>query len=228
MAITVRIATKVDIPQCALLLGVLFGQEHEFTPDGSIQERGLDMIVGNPSVGTVFVCDLDGVIVGMVSLLSTVSTALGSKVALMEDMVVLPGFRGRGIGKMLVDYACHWAVDHGFGRLTLLTDADNETAHRFYAARGFARSEMVVFRKMLDVEAIDTPITTPLPTAGRGDMPALPAWICEECGYVYDPSEGDLEWNIRPGVAFEKLPAEWCCPVCNAGREKFRLFDSTL
>lgn len=56
----------------------------------------------------------------------------------------------------------------------------------------------------------------------------MPAWICTECGYVYDPAEGDLEWNIRPGIPFEKLPPEWCCPVCNADRSVFRLFDSQL
>jgi len=35
------------------------------------------------------------------------------------------------------------------GRITLLTDADNEAAQRFYRAKGFTPSEMVVFRKLL-------------------------------------------------------------------------------
>jgi rubredoxin len=60
------------------------------------------------------------------------------------------------------------------------------------------------------------------------NAPALDAWICEECGYVYDPTEGDLEQNIRPGIPFGNLPDDWLCPVCNAVREKFRIFDSTL
>lgn len=54
------------------------------------------------------------------------------------------------------------------------------------------------------------------------------AWICEECGYVYDPAEGDLDWNIRPGIPFDQLPEEWYCPVCNGDRKKFRPFDSQL
>jgi rubredoxin len=56
----------------------------------------------------------------------------------------------------------------------------------------------------------------------------LNAWICVECGYVYDPSEGDPEQNIRPGVPFEGLPEEWCCPVCNRSKQNFRPFDSRL
>ncbi len=62
----------------------------------------------------------------------------------------------------------------------------------------------------------------------RQETDPLPAWICIECGYVYDPSEGNLEWNIPPGVPFNELPEEWACPVCNTGRSNFRLFDSRL
>ena len=146
---TIRIATKKDIPECARLLGLLFSQEHEFMPEPAIQQRGLEMIVSNPSVGTVFVCELEGMTVGMVNLLSTVSTALGQKVAILEDMVVSPEYRGRGIGSLLIGHASDWARHQGFGRITLLTDGDNEQAHRFYGGKGFNRSDMTIFRKIL-------------------------------------------------------------------------------
>ncbi|NTV01382.1 MAG: GNAT family N-acetyltransferase [Chlorobiaceae bacterium] len=220
----IRIAVENDIPQCARLLSYLFSQEHEFSPDPELQEQGLGMIVGQPSAGTIFVCELEGAIIGMVMLLGTVSTALGRKAALLEDMVVSPEHRGRGIGSRLLEHACDWAVKQGFGRITLLTDGDNDDAHRFYAAKGFSRSDMVVFRKHLPTP--QAPAVPPQAIGQAGGV--LPAWICEECGYVYDPSEGDLEWNIRPGVPFERLPAEWCCLVCSASRDQFRPFDSQL
>jgi rubredoxin len=53
-------------------------------------------------------------------------------------------------------------------------------------------------------------------------------WMCTECGYIYDPAEGNLETNIRPGVPFGKLPEEWACPVCNRPREQFTKFTSQL
>ena len=28
-------------------------------------------------------------------------------------------------------------------------------------------------------------------------------YICEVCGYVYDPAEGDPDSGIEPGTAFE-------------------------
>jgi rubredoxin len=56
----------------------------------------------------------------------------------------------------------------------------------------------------------------------------LPAWMCIECGHVYGPSEGDAVFDIPPGRPFENLPDDWCCPVCNAGKEQFRLFTTQL
>ncbi|HWR00945.1 MAG TPA: GNAT family N-acetyltransferase [Chlorobaculum sp.] len=145
----IRIAERRDIAACARLLGILFGQEQEFTPDVRNQEIGLEMIIGNPSAGTILVCEQEDRILGMVTLLSLVSTALGRKVLLLEDMIVDPASRDRGIGSLLVEHAFGWARDHGYGRITLLTDGDNDSAHRFYAGKGFSRSQMAVFRKML-------------------------------------------------------------------------------
>lgn len=146
----IHTATEHDIPECAALLGLLFSQEQEFIPDPALQERGLGMIVRDPSKGVVFVCKQDGGgVIGMVNLLFTVSTALGRKVALLEDMVVRPAQRGRGVGTMLIEHACDWARARGFARITLLTDGDNEPAHRFYGSTGFTRSDMTIFRKLL-------------------------------------------------------------------------------
>lgn len=46
-------------------------------------------------------------------------------------------------------------------------------------------------------------------------------YTCNVCGYVYDPAEGDPEHNIKPGTAFEDLPDDWTCPICNAPKSEF-------
>jgi rubredoxin len=46
-------------------------------------------------------------------------------------------------------------------------------------------------------------------------------WVCTVCGYVYDPEKGDPENGVAPGTPFEKLPADWMCPVCGAQKEDF-------
>ena len=46
-------------------------------------------------------------------------------------------------------------------------------------------------------------------------------YICEPCGYEYDPAVGDPDAGIAPGTAFEDLPEGWVCPGCGAGKEDF-------
>lgn len=46
-------------------------------------------------------------------------------------------------------------------------------------------------------------------------------YVCEPCGYVYDPEAGDPDNGIEPGTAFEDLPEDWVCPVCGLGKDEF-------
>lgn len=142
-------ATAADIPTLSDLLSVLFSQEAEFTPNAEAQQRGLAQIIGDPEIGFVLVARQDGQIVGMVNLLFTISTALGERVALLEDMVVSPAGRGAGVGTKLLSEAISCARMQGCKRITLLTDRSNEFAQGFYAKQGFAVSSMVPMRLSL-------------------------------------------------------------------------------
>jgi rubredoxin len=46
-------------------------------------------------------------------------------------------------------------------------------------------------------------------------------YICDVCGYVYDPEVGDPDNGIEPGTAFEDIPEDWVCPVCGVGKDEF-------
>ena len=46
-------------------------------------------------------------------------------------------------------------------------------------------------------------------------------YICEPCGYEYDPAIGDPDGGIAPGTAFEDIPDDWVCPVCGLGKDVF-------
>lgn len=142
-------ATSVDIPALSDLLSVLFSQEAEFTPNAEAQQKGLAQIIDNPEIGVVLVARQGDQMVGMVNLLFTISTALGERVALLEDMVVSPVSRGTGVGTKLLSEAISFARVQGCKRITLLTDRSNESAQRFYAKQGFVVSGMVPLRLFL-------------------------------------------------------------------------------
>jgi flavin reductase (DIM6/NTAB) family NADH-FMN oxidoreductase RutF/rubredoxin len=49
----------------------------------------------------------------------------------------------------------------------------------------------------------------------------LSAYICNICGFQYDPAEGDPAMGIPPGTPFEDLPEDYRCPICNASKDYF-------
>lgn len=46
-------------------------------------------------------------------------------------------------------------------------------------------------------------------------------YVCDVCGWVYDPAEGDPDGDIAPGTKFEDIPDDWVCPVCGASKDDF-------
>ena len=50
-------------------------------------------------------------------------------------------------------------------------------------------------------------------------------YVCQPCGYVYNPENGAPDGGIAPGTAFEDLPDDWLCPICGMGKEVFAKED---
>jgi GNAT superfamily N-acetyltransferase len=138
-----------DLPALVDLLGILFSQEADFSPDPAKQRRALELLLSNEHAGTVFVARENGRAIAMASLVYTVSTAEGGKAALFEDLIVHPDHRGRGIGTELVRFVIDEARRRGILRLTLLTDMQNERAQALYRKLGFTDSSMKPMRLKL-------------------------------------------------------------------------------
>lgn len=139
-------ATGADLPELVQLLGILFDQEAEFSPNAAKQEAALKMILTDPVRGRIYVARDGRRVVAMASLLYTISTAEGGKAALFEDLVVRPEYRKQGIGAKLLEYVIAQAREQGVLRLTLLTDMQNEQAQVLYRKLGFVGSPMKPMR----------------------------------------------------------------------------------
>lgn len=46
-------------------------------------------------------------------------------------------------------------------------------------------------------------------------------YVCDVCGYEYDPTVGDPDNGIPAGTPFEELPDDWSCPLCGVGKDEF-------
>lgn len=52
----------------------------------------------------------------------------------------------------------------------------------------------------------------------------VPTWkhyVCNGCGYEYDPGVGDPEGEVARGTLFENIPEEWTCPACGEEKNMF-------
>ena len=46
-------------------------------------------------------------------------------------------------------------------------------------------------------------------------------YVCNVCGYVYNPIKGDPDSGIAPGTPFDDVPDNWNCPECGVGKSDF-------
>jgi GNAT superfamily N-acetyltransferase len=143
------VAVPGDVPRLVELLGMLFAQEHELSPDSRKQRRALELILADPSRARIYVARQGGKAIAMAALHFTTSTAEGGKVAGLEDCVVHPEHRREGIGKALLEYVIEQARAEGALRVMLLTDGDNTSAQALYRKLGFAPSSMLAMRLKL-------------------------------------------------------------------------------
>lgn len=145
-----RVANSLDIPNLSKLLNELFSLEKEFIPNETLQKKAFETIINDEKIGNILLCTYENRVVAMVNLLYSFSTALGSRVVILEDMIVSNEYRDKNIGSKLLEFAKEFAKSKGIERITLLTDDDNFKAHKFYEKNGFKKSSMVVFRTFLN------------------------------------------------------------------------------
>ena len=67
--------------------------------------------------------------------------------ALVEDIVIDPPWRAKGIGRKLMAALERWSSDHGASRMQLLADRTNFSALDFYDRIGWRPTRMICLRR---------------------------------------------------------------------------------
>ncbi|KAI8918361.1 GCN5-related N-acetyltransferase [Powellomyces hirtus] len=148
MNLTVRAATIED---CGLI--------HHFTTSLAEFEHALDKVEAtvtsfqqtlfgpHPYAHVLFACD-NGTAVGMALYFFNYSTWKGRPGLYLEDLVIAPEYRSRGVGTMLMSHVARVAVEKGCGRMEWAALDWNTPAIDFYVHKVKARqmSEWVGFR----------------------------------------------------------------------------------
>lgn len=74
---------------------------------------------------------------------------------------------------------------------------------------------------MADAIAASMGLCAAAETPSEAPAPAGERYVCDICGYVYDPAQGDPEHGVAPGTAWADVPADYRCPLCRMPKEKF-------
>jgi ribosomal protein S18 acetylase RimI-like enzyme len=156
----VRRATPADLPTIGHLGALLVKEHYDFDP-----RRFLPATPGTPAgyasfIGTqladpnkaVLVAETDGEVIGYAyaAVEGYDYMALRGPAGVLQDVIVDPEHRGRGVGRLLLDATLEFFRSRGVPRVVLSTAAQNEAAQRLFASMGFRRTMIEMTRELDD------------------------------------------------------------------------------
>jgi len=144
--LTFRFATEADTP---LILNFIRGlAEYEKMLDLVVADEALlaDQLFYKKNAEVIFALE-DGVEVGFALFFHNFSTFLGRAGLYLEDLYVLPAYRGRGYGKAILQKLAAIAVERGCGRMEWWCLDWNQPSIDFYKSLGAeSMDEWTVYR----------------------------------------------------------------------------------
>lgn len=142
-------AVETHFAEMADLMGLLFLQDGNALPDRQIQVKALKLLTDNPHYGRALCATLDGKVIAVCTLHYMISTALAELICRVEDVVVDPETRNRGVGRKLMRFAIEQARADGCKRMLLDIKTNNAGARTLYEALEFeVEDELVMTRKL--------------------------------------------------------------------------------
>ncbi len=86
-----------------------------------------------------------------------------------------------------------------------------------------ADDEPMTYAYYHEVKGGKSPKTAPTYVKEEAASPALlqSRFVCNVCGYIYDPVKGDPDNGVAPGTGFDAVPESWTCPICGASKKEF-------
>jgi GNAT superfamily N-acetyltransferase len=139
----IRDARREDLPRIIELLAAdQLGKRCEVVGDPPLAEyvSAFDIIVSDPRT-RLLVLEFEGQVVGTLQLnfLPGLSRR-GAERAQIEAVRIADGYRGRGLGRRLMEAAIAMARARGCRLVQLTSDLRREDARRFYLSLGFVHS----------------------------------------------------------------------------------------
>lgn len=134
--VVIRRATAADAPAMLALIRALAEYEKLEPPDAEAEARLVRDAFGEKPRFDVYLAEVDGRAVGYAFLLETYSTFLARPTLYIEDIFVLPEYRGKRVGDALFRRCVAVAKERGCGRIEWVTLDWNVNAQNFFKRYG--------------------------------------------------------------------------------------------
>jgi GNAT superfamily N-acetyltransferase len=143
VTITIRPATLSDEWAVLELIEELFAPTGSRPPRYDVDEarEAVRRTIGNEHSDVLLAVDGDTA-VGMLAIYVDFLMIRYGLRCWLEDFVVLPSQRSRGIGKALLETAAEWARTHGCTHIQLNSFNGRVDVHRFYVANGMTQDSL--------------------------------------------------------------------------------------
>ena len=169
---SVRPATKADLPTIGRLGALLVREHHDFDPQRFIAatpqtEHGYGAYLGTQLEEPNIIVLVAVIPSAARNLQFPMGEVIGYTYAGVEgydymslrgpagalyDIVVDPAYRGRGVGRMLLDATLAALASRGAPRVVLSTAEPNEAAKHLFASAGFRRTMIEMTRELKRAE----------------------------------------------------------------------------
>lgn len=133
--VTYRIATRDDVPVILGFIKELAAYEH-LSDQVVASEEGLRDQMFDNARAEALLLTVDGVVAGMVLYFFNFSTFLGHAGLYIEDLFIMPAYRGRGYGRGLFQQVARIATEKGCSRVEWVCLDWNEPSIGFYRSLG--------------------------------------------------------------------------------------------
>jgi GNAT superfamily N-acetyltransferase len=129
-------ASEADIPQIFSFIKGLAEYERMANEVVATEDTLREFLFGKKRYAEVLIARLDNHPVGFALFFHNFSTFAGKPGLYLEDLFVLPEYRGQGIGKALLMYLAKLAVERKCGRFEWMVLDWNSPAIEFYKRLG--------------------------------------------------------------------------------------------
>lgn len=153
----IRLYTPADRPQieaCVVQLQDYEGRLDRYCPPGEqIAEAYVSDLLDKCARqrGKIYVAEAEGKVIGFIGLVieqeNDVTTSL-REFSYITDVVVLPEFRGQGIGATLMAKADAYARESGYSALAVNVLANNDAALSLYQKMGFRHYVVLMLKEL--------------------------------------------------------------------------------